>query len=95
MLPGHGPDLANIEAVAQGYLAHREQRLDQIRSALRTLGDDATTRQVVEHVYVDVDKELWDVAEWSVRAQLDYLASLRLTPARNHGRETRPQIEQP
>jgi len=73
VLPGHGPDLPNIEAVADGYLAHREQRLDQIRSALRELGDDATTRQVVEHVYVDVDEELWDVAEWSVRAQLDYL----------------------
>ena len=42
VLPGHGPDLANLEAVAQGYLAHREQRLDQVRSALRTLGDDAT-----------------------------------------------------
>jgi len=29
--------------------------------------------RVVEHVYVDVDEELWDVAEWSVQAQLDYL----------------------
>ena len=73
VLPGHGPDLVNVEAVAAGYLAHREQRLEQVRSALRTLGDHATTRQVVEHVYVDVDEELWDVAEWSVQAQLDYL----------------------
>jgi hypothetical protein len=73
VLPGHGPDLPNLEAVTSQYLAHREQRLEQIRSALRALGDDATTRQVVEHVYVDVDKELWDVAEWSVQAQLDYL----------------------
>ena len=73
VLPGHGPDLANVEAVAAGYLAHREQRLEQVRSALRTLGDEATTRQVVEHVYIDVDEELWDVAEWSVQAQLDYL----------------------
>ncbi|WIM86423.1 MBL fold metallo-hydrolase [Candidatus Mycobacterium wuenschmannii] len=73
VLPGHGPDLPAIDAVAEEYLAHREQRLDQIRSALRELGDDATTRQVVEHVYVDVDKELWDVAEWSVQAQLNYL----------------------
>jgi glyoxylase-like metal-dependent hydrolase (beta-lactamase superfamily II) len=73
VLPGHGPDLPNLEAVASGYLAHREQRLEQVRSALRDLGDDATTRQVVEHVYVDVDEELWDVAEWSVQAQLDYL----------------------
>jgi hypothetical protein len=44
-----------------------------VRSALRTLGDEATARQVVEHVYVDVDEELWGVAEWSVQAQLDYL----------------------
>jgi glyoxylase-like metal-dependent hydrolase (beta-lactamase superfamily II) len=73
VLPGHGPDLPNLEAVASGYLAHREQRLEQVRSALRALGDDATTRQVVEHVYVDVDEKLWDVAEWSVHAQLDYL----------------------
>jgi glyoxylase-like metal-dependent hydrolase (beta-lactamase superfamily II) len=73
VLPGHGPELPNLEAVAAGYLAHREQRLEQVRSALRDLGDDATVRQVVEHVYVDVDKELWDVAEWSVQAQLDYL----------------------
>jgi glyoxylase-like metal-dependent hydrolase (beta-lactamase superfamily II) len=73
VLPGHGPELTNLEAVATGYLAHREQRLEQVRSALRALGDDATTRQVVEHVYVDVDEELWDVAEWSVQAQLDYL----------------------
>src|SRR5271165_2048606 len=73
VLPGHGPDLANVEAVASGYLAHREQRLEQVRSALRDLGDDATARQVVEHVYVDVDEELWGASEWSVQAQLDYL----------------------
>ncbi|MGV0603395.1 hypothetical protein [Mycolicibacterium sp. XJ1904] len=50
-----------------------EERLDQVRAALRVLGDDATVRQVVEHVYTDVDEKLWDVAEWSVQAQLDYL----------------------
>ncbi|BBX13163.1 MAG: MBL fold metallo-hydrolase [Mycolicibacter algericus] len=73
VLPGHGPELPNIDAVTAGYLAHREQRLDQVRSALAELGEDATTRQVVEHVYTDVDEELWDAAEWSVQAQLDYL----------------------
>jgi len=26
-------------------------------------------------IYTDVDKSLWPAAEWSVRAQLDYLAS--------------------
>jgi glyoxylase-like metal-dependent hydrolase (beta-lactamase superfamily II) len=73
VLPGHGPDLGDLEAVTAMYLAHREDRLDQVRQALRVLGDDATARQVVEHVYTDVDQELWDAAEKSVRAQLDYL----------------------
>jgi glyoxylase-like metal-dependent hydrolase (beta-lactamase superfamily II) len=75
VLPGHGPDLDDLEAVTAMYLAHREERLDQVRQALRALGKDATARQVVEHVYTDVDQELWDAAEKSVRAQLDYLRS--------------------
>ena len=73
VLPGHGPDLDDLEAVAARYLAHREQRLGQVREALNVLGDDATARQIVEHVYTDVDEKLWPHAEWSVQAQLDYL----------------------
>lgn len=73
VLPGHGPDLGDLRAVTSMYLAHREERLEQVRAALRTLGDDASARQIVEHVYVDVDQKLWDAAEWSVQAQLDYL----------------------
>jgi glyoxylase-like metal-dependent hydrolase (beta-lactamase superfamily II) len=75
VLPGHGPDLDDLEAVSAMYLAHRDERLDQVRAALRVLGDDATVRQIVEHVYTDVDEKLWDAAEWSVQAQLDYLRS--------------------
>jgi len=77
VLPGHGPELPDAPAVANAYLAHREERLDQVRSALDVLGADATPRQVVEVVYTDVDKVLWPAAELSVRAQLDYI----------HGRE--------
>ncbi|MGV0815391.1 MBL fold metallo-hydrolase [Mycolicibacterium boenickei] len=73
VLPGHGPDLPNLHEVTAMYLAHREERLDQIRAALRELGDDAGARRVVEHVYTDVDEKLWDAAEKSVQAQLDYL----------------------
>jgi glyoxylase-like metal-dependent hydrolase (beta-lactamase superfamily II) len=75
VLPGHGPDLEDLEAVSDMYLTHREERLGQVREALQALGDDATTRQIVEHVYTDVDEKLWDAAEWSVQAQLDYLRS--------------------
>ena len=73
VLPGHGPELHDVSAVAAMYLAHREERLGQVREALRTLGEDATARQVVEHVYADVEEKLWEAAEQSVRAQLDYL----------------------
>jgi glyoxylase-like metal-dependent hydrolase (beta-lactamase superfamily II) len=73
VLPGHGPELSDAPTAARAYLAHREERLDQVRTALETLGPDATARQVVEVVYVDVDRSLWPAAEASVRAQLDHL----------------------
>jgi glyoxylase-like metal-dependent hydrolase (beta-lactamase superfamily II) len=73
VLPGHGPELPDAGATARAYLAHRKLRLDQVRSALERLGPDASARQVVELVYADVDRALWPAAEWSVRAQLEYL----------------------
>lgn len=73
VLPGHGPELPDLSATAVTYLAHRRQRLEQVRAALSTLGEEASARQVVEHVYADVDEKLWQAAESSVRAQLAYL----------------------
>jgi glyoxylase-like metal-dependent hydrolase (beta-lactamase superfamily II) len=73
VLPGHGPDLPDLAPVVAAYRAHRDERLDQIRDALATLGPDASARQVVEVVYADVDRAVWWAAELSVRAQLDYL----------------------
>ena len=71
--PGHGPVLGDALAVLDHYLAHRAQRLEQVRAALAELGDSASAREVVEHVYTDVDPVLWGAAELSVRAQLEYL----------------------
>ncbi len=62
VLPGHGPELPDAGAAARAYLAHRERRLAQVRAALEQLGPDATSRQVVEIVYVDVDRALWRAA---------------------------------
>jgi glyoxylase-like metal-dependent hydrolase (beta-lactamase superfamily II) len=73
VLPGHGPELAAAGVIAQAYLEHRAERLDQVRAALRELGPDATPMAVVELVYADVDRVLWPAAERSVRAQLAYL----------------------
>lgn len=72
LLPGHGPSLFEPAAVLDHYLAHREERLEQIRGAL-ALGL-CEVGEIVEHVYADVDRVLWPAAGLSVRAQLDYLA---------------------
>ena len=42
VLPGHGPDLDDLEAVSDMYLAHREERLDQVRG--RAARCSVTTR---------------------------------------------------
>jgi glyoxylase-like metal-dependent hydrolase (beta-lactamase superfamily II) len=73
VLPGHGPELPSLAAVASFYLAHRAERLDQVRAALAVLGPTASAREIVEHVYADVDRSVWWAAEMSVLAQLDYL----------------------
>jgi glyoxylase-like metal-dependent hydrolase (beta-lactamase superfamily II) len=73
VLPGHGPELPSMGTTAAQYLAHRAERLDQVRAALEFLGAQASARQIVEHVYVDVDESVWWAAELSVQAQLDYL----------------------
>lgn len=69
--PGHGPVLPDAEAAIEYYLTHRRARLEQVRKAVDA--GDLTPRQVVERVYVDVDRALWPAAEWSVKAQMIYL----------------------
>jgi glyoxylase-like metal-dependent hydrolase (beta-lactamase superfamily II) len=71
LLPGHGPALTDCAEVARAYLAHRRERLDQIRAAIAA---GATTPEaVVDLVYTDITPEVRFAAEWSTRAQLDYL----------------------
>jgi glyoxylase-like metal-dependent hydrolase (beta-lactamase superfamily II) len=77
--PGHGPVIEDALAVLDYYLAHRKERLEQVREAVRDLepspgGSADLPRRVVEKVYADVDPVLWGAAELSVRAQLDYLS---------------------
>ncbi len=71
VLPGHGPVLGSARLAAQGYLAHRLERLDQVRAALAS--GARTPSEVVARVYADVDRVLWPAAELSVMAQLAYL----------------------
>jgi glyoxylase-like metal-dependent hydrolase (beta-lactamase superfamily II) len=71
LLPGHGPLLDDPAAVLDYYIAHRRERLDQVRAALAA--GARTPAEVVEIVYADTDPSVRGAAEWSVRAQLDYL----------------------
>jgi len=80
--PGHGPVIENALGALDYYIAHRGQRLEQVRSALARLAvephpegiaTEELPRRVVEIVYTDVDPILWGAAELSVRAQLAYL----------------------
>jgi glyoxylase-like metal-dependent hydrolase (beta-lactamase superfamily II) len=71
LLPGHGPMLADPAGTLDYYIAHRAERLDQVRSALAA--GARTPAEIVAMIYTDVDRSVWPAAEWSVRAQLDYL----------------------
>ncbi|QSZ49226.1 MBL fold metallo-hydrolase [Arthrobacter sp. D5-1] len=75
LLPAHGPVLPALDEKCREYRDHREQRLDQIRAALKNLGPDASISAVTDAVYPDVDPSVRWAAETSVAAQLDYLRS--------------------
>jgi glyoxylase-like metal-dependent hydrolase (beta-lactamase superfamily II) len=72
ILPGHGPKLDDPVGALDHYIAHRRDRLRQVEDAVAA--GDRSAKEVVARVYADVDRALWPAAEWSVQAQLDYLA---------------------
>jgi glyoxylase-like metal-dependent hydrolase (beta-lactamase superfamily II) len=81
LLPGHGPARPNCAEVARAYLVHRRERLAQVRAAVA--GGAHTPESIVDAVYPDIDPGVRFAAEWSARAQLDYLR-----------RESQPGLEQ-
>jgi glyoxylase-like metal-dependent hydrolase (beta-lactamase superfamily II) len=72
LLPGHGPVVTSPVEILDYYLAHRAERLEQVRAAVAA--GDVDAQAVVRRVYADVDPAVWPAAMRSVRAQLDYLA---------------------
>jgi glyoxylase-like metal-dependent hydrolase (beta-lactamase superfamily II) len=71
LLPGHGPLLPDPAGVLDFYLAHRAERLEEVRAAIAA--GDRTPAEIVPRVYAAVDPALWPFAQSSVRAQLRYL----------------------
>lgn len=79
LLPGHGPMLPDAAGTLHYYLTHRAQRIAEVQDALAA--GDRSLAEIVARVYAAVDKKLWPAAEWSVRAQLEYLDSRGELPA--------------
>jgi glyoxylase-like metal-dependent hydrolase (beta-lactamase superfamily II) len=79
VLPAHGPVLPDLAAACDAYLAHRQERLNQVRAALAELrpglDDAATVARVTDLVYAETDAAVRFAAEASVAAQLAYLRS--------------------
>jgi glyoxylase-like metal-dependent hydrolase (beta-lactamase superfamily II) len=71
MLPGHGPALSDVAAVATAYLDHRRERLEQVRAAVAAGADTPTA--IVDEVYPGIDPSIRFAAEASAGAQLEYL----------------------
>ena len=77
LLPGHGPDGKDLSTFARKYIDRRNQRLEQIREALKTHGEDADISTIVDAIYDDVDPVLRGAAEQSTRVALRYLSNER------------------
>lgn len=73
VLPAHGPILPDLASTCDAYLAHRHQRLNEVRAAMRSLGPDASITAVTDVVYSHIDPAVRFAAEHSVKAQLAYL----------------------
>ena len=73
LLPGHGPQVPNALKAIDTLLAHRDQRLQQVRDVL---DQGATTiADVVNRVYGLPGPALHDAVVNQVKAQLEYLAA--------------------
>ena len=65
---GHGPEIREVRAKLDEYIAHREARERQIVDAVRAGFD--TIPALVAHVYAEVDRRLWPAAARQVLAYL-------------------------
>ncbi len=70
VVPAHGPAIKAARAKFDEYIAHRQQREQQVLQALESLPRGVAIPEIVQQVYMDVDARLHAVAAWSVEAHL-------------------------
>jgi glyoxylase-like metal-dependent hydrolase (beta-lactamase superfamily II) len=71
LLPGHGPTHSHVSPVIEFYIAHRRERLEQVRQLVAEGITDVDA--IVESIYSDVPESVRAAAGWSVKAQMEYL----------------------
>ena len=81
VLPAHGPEIDDVAALIDEYVAHRRRRDQQILSALRH--GHATQAAIVRVVYPDLAPELREAAGESVLAHLQKLEAEGAVRRRN------------
>jgi glyoxylase-like metal-dependent hydrolase (beta-lactamase superfamily II) len=69
ILPGHFRTIDNAHGLIDEYLAHREERHQEILDVLRAA--DSTVEQIVETVYADTPSDLHGLAALTVIAHLE------------------------
>jgi len=70
--PGHGDFLENPINVVDWIINHRIERENKVIAKLK-IASSASSKQLVEAVYDDVDKKLHPIAIWSLEAHLHKL----------------------
>lgn len=73
LLPGHGPQVFDALSAVETLLAHRDQRLEQVRGVLDDGAD--TVGEIARRVYGMPGPALHDVVLAQVKAQLELLSA--------------------
>jgi glyoxylase-like metal-dependent hydrolase (beta-lactamase superfamily II) len=69
LCPGHGDVINDPDRVVDWIIDHRLERERKVAAALAA-NPNLTTRELVPHVYKDVDEKLYGLAERSLLAHL-------------------------
>ncbi|MEM1349387.1 MAG: MBL fold metallo-hydrolase, partial [Myxococcota bacterium] len=86
LLPAHGVLIVGARQKLERYLAHRQEREDQVLRVLRGRGDTFTQAlDLVSRVYADVPQALWPVAAFSLLAHLEHLVELGVVEREDDG----------
>ena len=70
IVPAHGPTIADPQEKIAEYIAHRQQREQQLLQALEVLPRGSAIAEIVPRIYTDVDPKLHPIAQWTVEATL-------------------------